>query len=117
MNRKRHGTAKRTVRKGTGGGIARKPPDIEALRQRLMALIASRAYGMVEATADEVELKGNGAGLKLLLEFIGLYPPVTGVAAEEGESDAMSKELLRQLGLAGQPKAEAVEVEANHVES
>jgi len=79
---------------------ARKPVDLEALRQQISNLVGNHAVDLVEVTIGEVD-KGHYLAMKYLFELIGLYP-ATEQEVLPGE-DSLAKTLLRRLGV---PEAE-----------
>lgn len=79
-----------------GGRGARKPADLEAIRQQICDLVGSQAVDLVETTIGEVD-KGHYGAMKYLFEIIGLYP-ATLQEIPLGE-DSLAKTLLRRLGL------------------
>jgi len=79
-----------------GGRGARKPADLEAIRQQICDLVGSQAVDLVETTIGEVD-KGHYGAMKYLFEIIGLYP-ATMQEIPLGE-DSLAKTLLRRLGL------------------
>jgi hypothetical protein len=102
---------------------ALKRVDLNAVREQITNLVASRAVDMVESAIADAE-KGHYPAVKYLFEMVGFCP----AAAPDGaiEEDSLAKILLRRLKLpeetnpgtevtkecardAVQPKGDAVE--------
>jgi hypothetical protein len=73
------------------------PPDLTDLRQRITALVAQNAVGMVQCAIDAVQEEGQYQAIKYLFEMIGLYPAAAG--SEDVKPDSLTEILLKHLGL------------------
>ena len=83
---------------------ARKPVDLNTVRQNIANLVGASAVSMVETTIGEVD-KGHYAAMKYLFEMIGLYPG-NGEPAAAG-ANVLAKTLLRRLELPEEIQPEA----------
>jgi hypothetical protein len=105
MTRAKAKTEKKTSKRGpTAGGRARKPVDLEAVRQKISNRVGSEALGMVETTIAEAD-KGHFPAMKYLFELIGLYPATEQEVGHAGE-DSLARTLLKRLGLPEDPATE-----------
>lgn len=84
--------------------LARKPVDLNVVRQNIANLVGGRAVSMVETTIGEVD-KGHYAAMKYLFEMVGLDPG-SGEAAATGSDNVLAKTLLRRLELPEEAKLE-----------
>ena len=82
---------------------ARKPVDLDAVREHITALVGNSAVAMVE-TAIEAVGEGHYQAMKYLFEMIGLYPEVK--LEDNPQEDSLAKLLLHHLGIAEQTNAD-----------
>ena len=79
------------------GGGAGAETNVAELRQKITALVARNAVGMVQCAIDGVMEDGQYQAIKYLFEMVGIYPPAGGDA--EQSEDTLSKVLLQHLGV------------------
>jgi hypothetical protein len=90
-------------RRVSRGRAARKPADLNAIRQQITNLVGGQALSMVNDTIEEVG-KGHYLAMKYLFEMIGLFP--ANGHEESPVEDSLAKTLMRRLGLPEEPKLE-----------
>lgn len=105
---------------------ARKPVDLQAIRETIANTVGAHALDICCALAEEAR-KGELAPAKFLFEMIGLYPAVAATeddeCEQEGEGGDLAQVLLRRLALPVEKPEESVaelvgshEAESNSVE-
>lgn len=112
-------SAKKATRKKTSmKSKARKPVDLQAIRETIANTVGADALDICCALAEEAG-KGELAPAKFLFEMIGLYPAVAANEDDEYEQEGegggdLAQVLLRRLALPVEKPEVSAELVGSH---